>query len=190
MAQVKISERIHKDAAMAGLEFGERRLTASHVEPGPVLEKMISEGGMDFYNYLCWTGLSEQSNIMVLTSMSHYYYDRDDLKNIGALVCMKKLNHVTHLESFIHTLFRLLPSKSHFIGCFWKNRQEKDRSIIKLTTNLFSILHSGKAYGEGRELTKMAVGNLLANNGFILNDMTDLNGITFFWAQSKRLLGY
>ena len=189
MAQVSVSERMQKNTVITGLEFEKRRLTAGQAVTNHVLEKLKAEGGIDLYNYLCWIGLSVQPNIMVLSSMKHYYYDHSDLKNIGVLISMKMLNQVSHLESFIHTLFRLLPCKSHFVGCYRSTSEEKGNAILRLPSRLFSGLHSGNGCASGMLFTRKSAGNILENNGFVLNDLTDANGITYFWAQNDRRLG-
>lgn len=188
MAQVSVSEKIEKNSLISGLEFDERRLTAGQTVSSPVLEKMIMEGGIDFYNYLRWIGLSEQPNIMVLTSMRQYYYDHNDLKNIGVLINMKKLNQVTHLESFIHTLFRLLPYQSAFVGCFCNPSEERSEVARERSVKFFHGFRSAGCRA-GRSLTRISVANMLNNNGFILKDMTDINGLAYFWAQNNRRLG-
>jgi len=189
MAQVLVSERIPYNAATAGLEFDERRLSGEKSLNSYVLDKMISEGGSDFYNYLSWIGLSEETRIMVLSSLQHYYYEHNDLKNIGVLVNMKKLNQVAHLDSFLHTLFRLLPYKSHFVGCFCRTKEEPGKSFRQMPDKFFQGLLSGARCGNRRTMTKEIISKLLETNGFILKDLTEINGVTYFWAQNNRRLG-
>ncbi len=189
MEQVSVSERIPYNAATAGLEFGERKLSGDKSTTSSILARMVSEGGKDFYNYLSWIGLSGEPNIMVLSSLHHYYYDHNDLKSIGILINIKKLNQVTHLESFLHTLFRLLPCKSHFVGCFCRTKEETGKSFRQRPVKFFQGLLSGTRFGNGRTVTKESITKLLENNGFILKDLTEINGVTYLWAQNNRRLG-
>jgi hypothetical protein len=189
MAQVKVTERVPYNAATDGLEFDERKLSGDKSTTSSVLDRMVSEGGKDLYNYLSWIGLSREPNIMVLSSLHHYYYDHQDLKGIGMLVNMKQLNQVTHLESFLHTLFRLLPCKSHFVGCFCRTKEETGKAFRQRPAKFFQGLFSGNRGGSRMTLTKEGISKLLENNGFILNDLTDINGMTYFWAQNNRRLG-
>lgn len=189
MAPVKVSERVPYNAATAGLEFDERRLSGDKSAISSVLDKMVSEGGKDFFNYLNWIGLSREPNIMVLSSLHHYYYDHNDLKGIGMLVSMKQLNQITHIENFMHTLFRFLPCKAHFVGCFCRTKEETGKSSRRRPVKFFQGLLSGDRCGNGRTLTKESISKLLENNNFILNDLTDINGISYFWAQNNRRLG-
>ena len=189
MAQFSVSEKPLRNFAVEGLEFDERKLTARQTEISFVLENLISEGGNDFYNYLCWLGLSGQPNIMVLSSLKRYYYDNNDLKNIGVLVSLKKLNQVTHLESFIHTLFRLLPFRSSFVGCFYNADDNTDGSVRKLPGKVFKRLFCEEGTRTGRSITRRHAVNIMENNGFTMKDMTEINGVTYFWAQNNRRLG-
>jgi hypothetical protein len=152
----------------------------------PVLENIISEGGDDFFNYLNWTGLAKEPSMMVLSSMQHYYYDHSDLKGINTLVNLKKLNHIRHLESFLHILYRILPSKSHFIGYFdqsGKNgKRQPHRSSSRFFRGFIHLLDSGSE----RHLTKLKVRMLLEENGFTIYDMTEINGITYFWSRNSK----
>lgn len=189
MAKVSVSERVLHNEATAGLLFDERRLSGEKPLASSVLDKMISEGGNDFYNYLSWIGLSGEPKIMVLSSLHHFYYDHNDLKGIGMLVNMKELNQVAHLESFLHILFRLLPCKSHFVGCFCRTKEGNGKSFRQRPVKFFQGLLSGTRFGNRRILTKDSISKLLENNGFILNDLTDINGMTYFCAQNNRRLG-
>lgn len=189
MAQVSVSARRQNNAAITGLKFDERKLPADRSATSSVFDLMISEEGNDFCNYLSWIGLSGEKNIMVLTSMHHYYYDHNDLKNIGVLVNMKNLNHVTHLENFLHTLFRILPCKSHFVGCFFRSKEETGKALRRRPAIFFRGLLSGSSFGTERALTNESTTKLLEINGFKLNDLTEINGLTYFWAQNDRRLG-
>jgi len=189
MARVTVSERVPFNATSAGLEFDERRLSGDKPTISSVPDKMVSEGGIDFYNYLSWIGLSREPNIMVISSLHHYYYDHNDLKGIGMLVNMKQLNQVTHLESFLHTLFRILPCKSHFVGCFCRTKEDTGKTFRQRPVKFFQGLLSGNRCGKGRTMTKEDISKLLENNGFILNDLTDINGMAYIWAQNNRRLG-
>ena len=50
-------------------------------------------------------------------------------------------------------------------------------------------MHSGNGCASGMLFNRKSAGNILENNGFVLNDLTDANGITYFWAQNDRRLG-
>ena len=170
----------------------EKRRSLFQDEPGRtnrVLENILSEGGNDFFEYLSWIGLSKDPNLMVLSSSHHYYYDLNDLIGIKTLINMKRLNQVKHLESFLHILYRILPLKAYFVGCF-RNCTQNTNNIrfqepVKFINGFISILNSGTE----RSLSKRSVTKLLEDHHFKVIDITDINGLTYFWAQSTRKNG-
>ena len=155
----------------------------------PVLKNILSEGGDDFYNYLSWIGLSKDPNLMVLSPNHHYYYDHNDLLGIKTLVNIKKLNLVRHLESFLHILYRILPAKSYFVGCFRNCSQNAVSSRLKDTSGYINGIMNIFNAGNERSLTKRGVTTLLEEHRFKVIDITDINGLTYFWAQSTRRQG-
>jgi hypothetical protein len=123
---------------------------------------------------------------MVLSSMHHYYYDHDDLKGIRTLVNIKKLNQIKHLESFLHTLYRIMPSKAYFVGCFkCNNHNSKGISFYQSGKFLNGLINIFDSNGN-RNITKKSAAKLLEDQGFKIFDITDLNGLAYFWAQNMR----
>lgn len=152
----------------------------------PVMENLLSEGGDDFFQYLKWIGLAKESNLMVLSSMHHYYYDHNDLKGIKTLINLKRLNEVRHLESFLHTLSRILPYKAYFIGCFTdhshKGQSPRTQNRVNFLAGLISIFDSRNE----RSLTSKSTSNLLEEFFFKVIDTTYINGMAYFWAQNNK----
>jgi predicted transcriptional regulator with HTH domain len=144
----------------------------------PVLKNILSEGGDDFYNYLSWIGLSKDPNLMVLSSSHHYYYDHNDLLGIKTLVNLKKLNQVKHLESFLHILYRILPAKAYFVGCFRNCSQNTGTARLQNPAGYINGIMNIFTGSAQRSLTKRSVTTLLEEHGFKLTDITDINGIT------------
>lgn len=165
-------------------------LFASEVSrPNPVLENILSEGGNDFFRYLTWAGLVKEPNLMVLSSMHHYYYDHNDLIGIKTLINLKRLNQIKHLESFLHTLNRILPSRSYFIGCFRNNLSDRGKEVgyhsSKFFNGIINILDSRLE----RNLSRGRVTRLMEGYGFKVIDITEINGMSYFWAQNLRKPG-
>jgi hypothetical protein len=152
----------------------------------PALENFLQEGGDDFFKYLNWTGLIKETNIMVLSSLHHYYYDHNDLVGIKTLVNLKNLNNVKHLESFLHTLYRILPAGAYFVGCFKSNDNNRkavsNYQSVKFFNGLINIFDPVTE----RSLSKKAVTLLLEEHGFKVIDITDISGISYFWSQNLR----
>ncbi len=172
-----------------GLDFNGKLSTSCRPEGDPLVETVLSEGGEDFSTYLKLTGLAGESNLMVLSSMHHYYYDYSDLKGIRTLINLKELNQVNHLESFLHTLYRILPCQANFVGCFTDcNNNVSKKSFLKparLFKGLVGIFDSAVT----RPLSETRVTKLLEDHGFKVIDLTDINGRTYFRAQNIRRLG-
>jgi len=163
----------------------------SDERPGtnPLLENILSEGGEDFFQYLTWIGLAKEQDLMVLSSVQHYHYDHNDLLGIKALVNLKKLNQIRHPDSFLHTLFRIMPSNAYFAGYFKSNpkgaRRSKFSRALRFLCGLVKHLNPGHETCISRKIAK----GLLEGNGFKVLDMTEINGITYFWAQNCRVPG-
>jgi hypothetical protein len=168
--------------------FNDRNL---QTKPGvnPVMETIAVEAGDDFYQYVNWIGFSKEPDLMVLSSMHHYYYDHDDMKGVKVLVNLKKLNHIRHLESFLHTLYKIMDSKAYFLGCFKTNHTRKNSGMLsqsgKFINGLINILDSKT----DRNISKQGAIKLLETHGFKVIDLTEIKGITYFWAQNIRMSG-
>jgi hypothetical protein len=152
----------------------------------PILKNILSEGGDDFFEYLKWLGLAKEPNLMILSSMHHYYYDHNDLKGIKTLLNLKRLNQLRHLESFLHTLSRILSVNAYFIGCFKDNARKGLEPSIDQSVKLFSGLMKIFDSKVGRNLSVKSVTSLLEKHSFKVIDITYINGIAYFWAQNKR----
>jgi hypothetical protein len=172
-----------------------------------ISEILIAEGCESFADYIDWLGLGKDPNLIILSSTQHYYYDEDDLKNVSAVVNLKQLNQIKNLDVLFKTIFKIIPQKSNFIGCFAeKNRHLefplKNSSTSKTSdTNsealengivsrfsflnlIFNIMDSKTS----RYMTRRDVYQLLDTHGFKIMDLTELNGLTYFLAQKVRIV--
>jgi hypothetical protein len=147
---------------------------------------LVSEGGEVFIDYIKSIGLSREKNMMVLPSVHHYYYEKDELSGVKTLVNLKSLNLIANLDSFLTTLVSILPPNTNFIGCFSSNRKRSGGSILNM--NRSSILFARfKNFLDSRIvhfMNKNEVFNLLEKHGFNIVDMTEINGLTFFYSQN------
>lgn len=189
MENISVSKRTGTDARIENPLIDPKFLSGERTAKNPVLENILSEGGDDLFQYLNWTGLAKEPNLMVLSSMHHYYYDHDDLAGIKTLINIKRLNQIKHLESFLHTLYRILPVNSYFVGCF-RNAANKGNDPVlyqsaRFINGLMNILDSRIE----RTMSKRSVTKILEENGFKIIDITDINGISYFLAQNNRKHG-
>lgn len=172
-----------------GVIFDGSYLSEKRLMTNPLLVNVITEGGADFLKYLTWTGLSKEKDLMVLSPVRHYYYDRNDLKGIKALINLKKLNQVRHLENFVHTLYRILPSGSYFMGLFKNSRHRGKSAVIYRPATILRGLKCFLDPNCEQSLTKQVIKTLLEENCFTVLDMTEINGLTYFWSENNRLSG-
>jgi hypothetical protein len=186
MENISVLERGVINNKLTSENFNAKLLLHERSFTNPVMENIIAEGGDDLFKYLTWTGLAKEPNLMVLSSMHHYYYDHKDMAGIKTLINLKKLNQVKHLESFLHTLFRILPSKAYFVGCFKNNKQHRKGASFYNSGKFFTGIVNIFNLKSERALSKKGVNQLMEEYGFKVIDITDLNGMTFFWAQNLR----
>jgi hypothetical protein len=169
--------------------------------PKPALELLSAEGGESFYYYIDWLGLSKDPNLIVLSSMHHYYYDTDDLKETRTVVNLLPLNQIKHVKGFFHSIYHLIPHRCYFIGCFVdhrkhyghlfrrnpldKNSEASEHGIVSgiPILNIFYRLIDQRT---DKYLTVKNVTISLEDLGFKVLDMTELNGITYFCAHKVQ----
>ncbi len=152
---------------------------------------LVLEGGETFADYLKSIGLGRERRMMVLPSVHHYYYEKDEMAGIKTLVNLKRLNLIEHPEKFLNTLTDVLPPDTNFVGCFSENRKSTGRSggifnkLSILVEKFVNILDSRIVHFMNRN----DVFSLLEKHGFSIVDMTELNGITYFYSQNAPSAG-
>jgi hypothetical protein len=171
------------------------------------INNLIAEGGDSFYNYVDWLGLIDDPDLIVLSSVHHYYFNNDDLKDINTVINLKQLNLIKNIDIFFHSIFKIIPSKSNFIGCFLDNKTQYHFAInnilsqyqaknnidpfengitsrIPFFNKVFNLMDSKT----NKYLTRSNVSSLLKEQSFKVLDMTELNGLTYF--HSQKTLDY
>jgi len=170
----------------------------------PALDLLAIKGGKSFYNYIDWLGLSKDPDLIVLSSMHHYYYDADDLKDIKTVVNLMPLNQIKQVKGFFHSIYHLIPHKCYFVGCF-ADHKKHNRYIFNrnpLDENSESVKHGilskipllniayrmmdarTDKYLSGKNITLF-----LEDLGFKVLDMSELDGLTYFCAQKVNPAG-
>jgi hypothetical protein len=164
---------------------------------------LVGEGHEDFYNYLDWLGFAKRSDLLVLTSNHHYYFEADDLKSIKSVASPKRLNYLKNPKDFLKEIYFVLPLECHFIGCFVDNRkqsmfaqrknpelpvsqqneQEQETGPWNSFLNMIYGIIDPKTY---RFLSEKSVKMFLEATGFKVLDMTEFNGTTYFCAQKDN----
>ena len=168
------------------------------------ITKLIAEGGDSFYNYVEWIGLVKDPDLVVLSSFHHYFFDNEDLQNTKTIINLKQLNLIKEIDLFFHSIFRIAPAKSNFIGCFLDSKIQYEFAINNMltqyhATNNIDPFENGIKSRNGflntvynlldsktnRYLTENNVSSLLKKQGFKVMDMTKLNGLTYFHSKKS-----
>jgi hypothetical protein len=169
------------------IDTGDKSVSMEDNQNNPVFENLLAEGGENFYHYINWLGLGKDPNLMVLSSIHHYYYDFNDLKGVKTLINLKKLNEINHIDTFLANVFRVLPSEANFVGCFKDNKIRGGISVpfyqsFKFLNGLINMVDSKT----DRFMTRKDVIKLLESHDFRIVDMTEISIITYFCTESLK----
>lgn len=183
---------LQKDAYLGSFFTGiaTQSVQPSFLKPrlNPVYESLLSEGGETFFQYIDKLEIAQESDLLILSSKHHYYYDHNDLTGVKVLINLKKLNFIKHLDSFLHVVFRMLPPRSKFIGFFTSSQAPKGKGFpFYQSGNFFSRFLNLIDSRTDRPLYKDDVSRMLESHGFKVLDMTEINGEIFFSAQNKKM---
>jgi hypothetical protein len=167
--------------------LGKTATSMDEDQNNPVLDSLAAEGGENFFHYINWLGLAKDSNLMVLSSIHHYYYDFNDLKGVKTLINLKQLNQINHIDSFLNNVFRVLPAKANFIGCFKDNKINSGIAVpfyqsFKFLNGLINLIDSKT----DKFMTRRDVIKLLENHSFRIVDMTEISRVTYFCAENLK----
>ena len=177
----------------------QRDIESDLVKNNPGLELLAAEGNTDLVNYIEWLGLDKDPNLVVISSVHHYYYDIEEMKNVKTVINLIQLNQVKEIKSFLHSIFHILTPESNFIGYFIDNKKQNGSdsinnhgdsisvengilSKIPLLNKIFNIMDSKT----NKNLSRKGVSVLLEEHGLKILDMTELNGLTYFHAKKVQ----
>jgi len=144
---------------------------------------LTAEGGKNLFRYLKSFNLSGESDLLVLPPNAHYYYDRDDLKKVRTIINLRKLNYIKDLDQFFNTLIQILPANVNFVGCFSDSKSGNRKGFLTgLSYRVTNFLDSRtNHYLDRKEVTL-----LLTKWGFNVIDMTETNGLTYYYSQKAN----
>lgn len=171
----------------------------------PVLRTLMNEEGENFANYIDQLGLAKDPNLVVLSSLHHYYYDAEEMTNVKTVVNLKELNQIKQLNDFLHSIFHILPSGCNLIGCFINNKKQSGFILNTSPSDSYykrnsDAIENGIASSSpflnmifnmidsktNKYMSERSVSMLLREHGFKVLDMTEYDGLTYFCAQSLR----
>ena len=184
-------------------------LLRNTVEPKQInkgIDILANEGGESFSNYVEWLGLKNYPNMIILSSVHHYYFDIEELKGVNTIVNLKQLNLIKDINVFIHSMHKIMPSGCNFIGSFldsntqngfalnsgtslFSTKKEDELSENGITSRIpfLNMIYNLMDSKTNRMLTKKNVESMLEDQGFKVLDMTEFNGLTYFHAQKARV---
>ena len=150
----------------------------------PAMREIIAEGGENFYIYLNRLNLSDGSHLLVLSSDHHYYYDESEMRRVKTLINLKKLNYINDLNNFLHTIFTILSPDTNFIGCFSDDTELMNNGVSyykpsRLLNRFINFLDSRPDH----ILNRKEVIGLLKTEGFRIIDMTEMDGLIYFYSK-------
>jgi hypothetical protein len=168
-------------------DTGDKSVSMDENQNNPVFENLLAEGGENFFHYINWLGLAKDPNLMILSSIHHYYYDFNDLKGVNTIINLKKLNQINHIDTFLNNVFHVLPPKAKFVGCFVDNKIRRGLAMpfyrsIRSLNRLINILDPKT----DRFMTRKNVIKLLESHDFRIIDMTEISNTTFFCAENHK----
>jgi hypothetical protein len=131
----------------------------------------------NFSYYLQTLNLDDDSDVLILSPVHHYYYNFDEIKNVRTLVHTKELNKISDLKKFINNTVHVLSKDSKFIGCFedneiHKNALYKNQIIYWLTHCLDVVIY--------RSLSRKKIIKLFLKHNFKFIDISEVAGLTYF----------
>jgi len=171
----------------------------------PVLRNLTNEEGENFANYIEQLGLAKDPNLVVLSSLHHYYYDAEEMINVRTVVNLKELNQIKQLKDFLHSIFHILPPDCNLIGCFVNNKKQSGFILntsssdsyykrnsdaiengIASSSPFLNMIYNMIDSKTNKYMSERSVSMLLGEHGFKVLDMTEHDGLTYFCAQSLR----
>ena len=196
---VEITDLVKTQRPQTKTYPGQRANLCDLVVANDAVEKLITEGGAGFYTYVDSCGLSMDSNLIVLSSRHHYYYDADEMDKAKTVVYLKELNQIKEIKTLLHSHIHFLPSGCNFVGCFVNNKKierftiREDTTVGEKASNsdnqelgivsrfpFLNMLYSFMDSKTDAYMSMESVTRMLGVHGFKVINMKEINGITYF----------
>ena len=143
---------------------------------------MTTEKNTDFFDYINDMKITDMADLLVLSAIKYFYYDKEEICNVKALVNLKKLNHIPKLDNFMDSLINNLSEGTVFCGCFINNKltmTPKKSGRYKMLLDTIYMMMDNK---QNKHLSEKNVYTLFDAHGFKIFNMTEINGVTYFSA--------
>jgi len=169
-----------------------------------VMKVSENEDFKNFGEYIERLGVSGDSNLLILSSLHHYYYDAEEMINVKTVINLKELNQIKNLKEFLHSIFRIIPADCNFIGCFVNNKKQNGFMLGKEPGSFYKKNYDAIENGivssfpivnmiynmidsrTNKYLSERSVSLILGEHGFKIIDVTEIDSLTYFCAKSLR----
>jgi hypothetical protein len=152
-------------------------------EPDEFTFGLQVEDGKNFFRYLKNFNLSKDPDLLILPPNNHYFFDEHELNHVRTLINLKNLNLIKDLDSFLYNLGRMLPSEANFLGFFSYNKLSL--SVDSLISGLYTRFNNFLDLKKDHNLSEKELDQRLSKYGFRIVDMTEMNGLTYFYARKS-----
>lgn len=144
--------------------------------------RLTAEIGRNFFRYLKRFNLSKDPDLLILPPNNHYYFDENELKNVRTLINLKNFNLIKDPDKFLFALYNILPPDVNFFGYFSYNKLilTGEGILSGLTVRFNNMLDSRTDHN----MNQKEFSRLLKKYGFKVVDMTEIDGITYFYSQN------
>ncbi len=168
----------------------------------PAEEILKAEGCESFKNYFEKLGFSPDQDFVVLSSLHHYFYEAEEMKNTKGIINLKELNKIKNIKNFLHSISHVLPSRGYLIGCFTDNKNQSGFSLRRNSSDYISkksveaiengilsnipflnMLYNLMDSKTNHYMSKISVTMMLEDHGFKVMNMTEQNKVTYFCAR-------
>jgi hypothetical protein len=176
-----IKKAVFTSNKLPGNNVNDEKITHINAGFSRSIFTLITSVGVNFFRYLKSLGISGRTDLIVLSSKRQYYCDKNDLKNA------RMLNLIKHLDLFLNSLVRILPPDTNFIGFFSENRtlEEKEFTFSRIS-GIFYRIKKILGFRTYKVMNKNEVSEILEKNGFKIDNMTKMNGLTYFNSHNTR----
>jgi hypothetical protein len=125
--------------------------------------------------------------------------------NVSTVINLKELNQIKQLKDLLHSIYHILTPNCNFIGCFVNNKKQNGFVLntnpgdfyykrnsnaiengIASSSPLLNMIYNMIDSKTNKYMSEKSVSFLLEEHGFKVVDMTEIDGLTYFCAQSLR----
>jgi hypothetical protein len=143
---------------------------------------LTAEVGKNFFHYMKSFNLVKDPELLVLPPNNHYYYNKKELKIVRTIINLKQLNLIENHDVFLSTLYRILPPGVNFLGCFSDSRSTlRENGFLSILTSRINNFLDSRIH---HVLDKKRVSGILEKNGFRVVDMTEKDGLVYFYSRN------